>query len=299
MYLAVCTIQRDNAKRVREWIVYHSLVGVSKFYFLSHMPDHETRMEISKLVNEGYDIEYFEHNHIDEKGWYPIQIKFYDHVYKTYQHLHKWIAFIDADEFLVPVQETNLSETLARYENEKLSALGVYWMCYGSSGHMFEPEGLIIENYKYRMEANHLLASDQDNLRLAFPNKHIKSIVKCGDPDIACYPGNMHMFKSSLGPLGTCDELLRPFYQNPPYFFYDYNRYPSHKFIRINHYVVQSFEHYILKKSEYRRNIFGESFLLMHPSKNHTKTFWEDYDVNDVYDDIMDKYIPAVKEKMT
>lgn len=281
MYLAVCTIQRNNAKYIREWIIYHSLVGVSKFYFLSHMSEDNTREEIFKLVAEGYDIEYSE-LYDDSTNWYPTQIKYYNQTYKQNREKHKWIAFIDADEFLIPVKENNLIDVLKKYEDQPLEALGVYWTCYGSSGYAFEQDKLITESHKTRMEFNHRLYSNSYDR----PNMHIKSIVKCSSPNAECYPGNMHIFN-----VDTKDELLRPFDLDPPYWFYDYQREPSHSEIRINHYVLISLQHFIENRVRFNKKAFNQhdSFF---------ENFWKDFDVNDVHDDIMDKYIPLIKEKM-
>lgn len=285
MYLAVCTIQRNNAKKIREWIIYHSLVGVSKFYFLAHRSVDNTKEVVHQLMREGYDIEYFENS--QDGDWYPIQYAFYNTIYQKYNHLHKWIGFIDDDEYIVPVQKNNLVEVLSNYEDKPMSSLGVHWACYGSSNNLFEPDGLTIENYKFRMHANHRLFSNNYDR----PNMHVKSIVKCNlEFADCCIPGksNMHLFHT---PMGTYDELLRPFDLEVPYFFYDYKREPSYEHIRINHYVLQSFENYLMKK-----NKFKVEALKSYPET--TKSFWYDYDINDVYDDIMDKYIPLVKEKI-
>ncbi len=281
MYLAVCTIQRNNGKYIREWIIYHSLVGVSKFYFLCHKPEEDNTSEIiAQLISEGYDIDYNIIN--DGIDWYPIQIGWYNETYKKHNHKHKWMAFIDGDEFLIPVKENNLPDVLKKYEDQPLQALGVYWACYGSSGRVFEDDKLITESNKYRMEFNHRLQSNNHSR----PNMHIKSIVKCGLDNVECYPGNMHIFN-----VDTKDELMRPFDLDPPYWFYDYDRDPSHSEIRINHYVLKSLQHYIENRVRFEKQTFGIS-------NNELTRYWLDWDMNDVYDDIMDKYIPQILEKI-
>jgi len=284
MYLAVCTIQRNNAEKIREWIVYHSLVGVSHFYYMAHMCEDNTKEVLEQLISEGYNIIYCEVN--DLLQWYTCQIQFYNQIYNNFGHNHKWMAFIDADEFLVPVKkENNLIDILQKYEEKKLSALGVYWVCYGTSGHILEPSGLVIENYKYRMKYNHQLPNHYTHV----PNKHIKSIVKCGLQNVECYPGNMHIFQT---PDGTFDELLRPFDLEKPYWFYDYDREPSHTEIRINHYATMSLESSI-KKARFRINAYSANFNIQ------SETEWiRNFDINDEYDDIMDRFVPLVKEKM-
>lgn len=282
MNLAICTIQRNNAQDIREWIIYHSIVGVSKFYFLSHMSEDNTKEVIFQLISEGYDIEYSELDETSGENWYPIQVNFYKNTYKQNYFKHNWMAFIDGDEFLVPVKENNLLDVLKKYENQSLEALGVHWVCYGSSGNVFNKKGLIIENYKYRMQFNHRLYSDNHHR----PNMHIKSIVKCIYSNLECYGENMHIFK-----LDTRDELLRPFNLDPPYWFYDYPREPSFSEIRINHYYTKSLQHFMQNKFRYDKKVFKED-------DSYYETLWKDFDINHVYDNIMSDYVPLVKEKM-
>jgi hypothetical protein len=282
MYLAICTMQRNNAKNIREWVIYHSIVGVSKFYFLSHASEDNTEEVIFQLISEGYDIEYSELNDNAEGNWYSIQVNFYKNTYEKNYHKHRWISFIDGDEFLIPVKENNLPDVLKKYEDQSLEALGVYWVCYGSSGHLFNQEGLIVETYKHRMELNHKLYSNS----LYRPNMHIKSIVKCNNTHLEVYGENMHIFK-----IDTKDELLRPFDIDPPYWFYDYPREPSCSEIRINHYYSNSLQHFIENRVKYNKKAFGDT-------NRYYETLWKDFDINDVYDNIMDKYIPLIKEKM-
>jgi hypothetical protein len=66
---------------------------------------------------------------------------------------HRWIAFLDADEFLVlhpsaasatsdarRTRRNHLGLFMADYEQDKLGALGVNWVLFGSSGLERRPE---------------------------------------------------------------------------------------------------------------------------------------------------------------
>src|SRR6202012_4310036 len=96
--------------------------------------------------------------HVDIRGFTigpdasQPQYAAYKHAYQNFRQEVDWMAFIDGDEFLFPTTATDLSEVLADFMHEELSALAVYWACFGSSGYVREPEGLIIENYRHRAE---------------------------------------------------------------------------------------------------------------------------------------------------
>lgn len=67
MKIAVCTIQRDRARWLREWVVFHSLVGVSKFYIYLHRCVDDSEWVVKELQKD-FDIEAFV---IDEQSPRP------------------------------------------------------------------------------------------------------------------------------------------------------------------------------------------------------------------------------------
>ena len=157
-----------------------------------------------------------------------------------------------------------METALEEFSDKKLSALGVYWSCFGSSGHINEPNGLIIENYKYR-------ASDgYEN------NRHIKSIVRGGQNETV-QPSDPHFFRT---PLGTYDENMRLIEKG----WTDYE--PTYQQFRINHYVTQSRSFFLNFKSK---------VLPPDGAEMRNEQFWEEHNQNDVLDNSMDKFIEPLK----
>lgn len=65
---------------------------------------------------------------------------------QEYGHLHRWMVYIDADEFLVIKDGTpNLPTLLQDYI--KYGGLGVFWVVFGSSGHVKRPENGALGSY--------------------------------------------------------------------------------------------------------------------------------------------------------
>lgn len=218
MTLAICTIQRDRGPWIREWIEFHKIVGFDKFYiFLHNCTDNsaEVVLELSKK----YDITAF----LVNKDVVRPQLAAYQHCYQQFGELHDWIAFLDGDEFLYSPTGTSIKPTLAHYSQLELSAIGVYWLCFGSSNHKFEPQGLITSNYRFRAPKNFS------------GNSHIKSIVKGGLKIEFSTLNNSHYFKTSNG---TFDTDLRPISHG-----YTGNI-PCFDKLIINHYVTQSREYF-------------------------------------------------------
>lgn len=160
--IAIASIQRNRNKYIIEWIAFHLAVGFNQFYIYCHKTD-DGMTETLLRMSEKYPIEVF----TMEMNDFP-QLIAYQHAYANYGSSVDWMAFIDGDEFLFTTESENISQALSLFDNAPISALGAFWKCYGSNGHILDPEGLVIENYP--------LHSGDDFL----VNRHIKSIVKGG-----------------------------------------------------------------------------------------------------------------------
>ena len=206
-------------------------------------------VEVISDLNKTFDIKSLDVSNTSENP----QIKVYKHAYEEYNHEIDWMAFIDGDEFLFSPKSTQIQSILEKYSYERLSALGVHWACYGSSNHIEEPKGLIIQNFNYRAEL-------QDH-----KNKHVKSLV-IGRQGTTVNAHNPHYFQTQYG---TFDENLRPLKAG----ISEYEA--THSYLRINHYVTQSYNYYFEKKAKYARPDNGEM---------RNNKFWEEHNQNDIQD---------------
>lgn len=155
--LSICAIVRDESPYIAEWIAYHRLVGVERFYVYDDGSTDET-LEILRrmaararsdivIIPWGFQLQYrcplrctFEAT---------PQITAYNHYVRHYQHESRWTAFIDVDEFLCHTRANNLADAL---DAEFLSAPAAFilWLIFGSNGHVVRPPGLTIESYTRR-----------------------------------------------------------------------------------------------------------------------------------------------------
>lgn len=267
--LGITTIQRNRAPWIKEWVAFHYLVGFRKFYIYLHKCSDDTEKILTKLEKK-FDIKIFI---VDPNLEWPM-MKCYQDSYANFGDEVDWMAYIDGDEFLFSTSADSMEAALKNYSNKsstesvldkKMSALGVYWSCFGSSGHIEEPSGLIIENYKYR-------ASD------GYPNnRHIKSIVRGGQYGTVQASGS-HLFLTSHG---TYDENLRPIASG----WTDYE--PTYEKFRINHYITQSRSHFLNFKSKFSAPDSGGV---------RDESFWKEHDINEVFDHSMDKFIAPLKD---
>lgn len=259
MKLGITTIQRNRAPWIKEWVAFHYLVGFRKFYIFLHKCSDETEKILTELKKK-FDIEILT---VDLGLEWPM-LKCYQDSYINYGNTVDWMAFIDADEFLFPTQADSMTEALSEFNGKQISALGVYWSCFGSSGYIEEPQGLIIENYRYRPAHNFKA------------NRHIKSIVR-GGQNKSVQTSNTHFFQT---PLGTWDENLRPIAGGLT------NYEPLYKKFCINHYTCQSRSFFLNVKSK---------FSMPDGSGTPDESSWEEHDKNEVFDNSMDKFIEPLK----
>src|SRR3989344_1806583 len=262
MRLGITTIQRDRAPWIKEWVLFHHLVGFSNFYIYLHNCSDDSEKVLQELSKK-FNIKIFI---VDPKMENP-QLKCYQKSYEDFGDEVDWMAFIDGDEFLFPTTDQTMKNALIKYSGKQLSGLGIYWACFGSSGHIEEPFGLIIENYKHRAKDGY------EN------NRHIKSIIR-GGLSKSVRVGDPHFFQT---PKGTFDENLKPISKG----WTDYE--PTYNNLRINHYVTQSREFFLNFKSQ---------VTPPDGAKKRDESFWVEHDKNDILDHSMDKFINPLKEAL-
>ncbi|NBT48715.1 MAG: glycosyl transferase [Actinobacteria bacterium] len=251
MRLAIVTIQRNRGKWLSEWFAFHHLQGVDRFIFYAHRCDDETPAVIAALGNKVNITAYS----IPDNTERP-QLAAYNHAYRNHGHESDWFAFIDGDEFLFTTDALDLKASLQEYQYKKISAVGVYWACFGSNGHLKEPAGLITQNYTRRAPLD------------AEFNRHIKSIVR-GHQGAHFQAGqNAHLFSTIYG---TFDEIGRPINSGIS------EHAPSTTRFRINHYVCQSREFYEKFKRSSGAADAGANVI-------RPETWWEMHDRNDEQD---------------
>ncbi len=156
MYLSIVCIIKNEARYIREWIAYYKLMGVDHIYLFDNGSTDDIKSVLEVELRRGYV------TLIDFMGA-NAQLPLYRMTAKYLKDRCRWVAYIDADEFVLP-SEGNLKKYMQG--KEAYPAIGINWIVFGPGGHVERPEGLVTENYLQTFEdANNLL-----NLR-------IKSIV--------------------------------------------------------------------------------------------------------------------------
>ena len=140
-YLCVCAIYLNEAPYLREWIEFHRIVGVEKFFMYDNGNVDNHLEVLGPYLEDGTVV-------VHEWPMRPGQMPAYDDCLRVHGDESRWIAFIDLDEFLFSPTYRPLPEVLVDYERHP--GVIVNWASFGTSGHVTQPPGLVIETHHYR-----------------------------------------------------------------------------------------------------------------------------------------------------
>ncbi len=226
-YLCLCACLGYDAPYLLEWIEFHRLVGVERFFLYNNGDREEQRALLAPYMDDGVVV-------LHDWPMFPPQLPALNDCIERHRQDARWIAFVDTDEFLFSPAGTPLPEILAEYE--QWPAVGVNSEMFGTSGHITKPDGLVIESYLRPLAA----------LRI---QRHIKSIV---DPTraVECLSG--HHFKYRDDHLAV-DENHHPIV-GATTMFRSFSR------LRVNHYHTRSEQEFREKLSRPRPDT-GEAYF--------------------------------------
>ncbi len=148
--LCVCAIFRDEARFLKEWIEFHKLVGVQHFYLYNNLStDHYLSVLHSYIKAGEVDLIELDQEHSNQIEFNAIQMSAYDHALQLARGKARWVAFIDTDEFLFPMEKNDLVAFLKDYE--EYGGLEVNWQTFGTSAVKTIPKDkLLIEFLTWR-----------------------------------------------------------------------------------------------------------------------------------------------------
>ncbi len=162
---AIGAIFKNERPYILEWIAFHRTIGIEKF-LIGDNDSTDGSKDLLRLLDLAGIIHYFDFP--SEPGVKP-QRPCYSKILKVAKNLGiEWVAFIDADEFLMPeAEEMDFFSCIeAAISQPDTGAVAINWAIYGSSGWENRPEGLVLKDFTKRAP-------------LGFsPNLHYKSLVK-------------------------------------------------------------------------------------------------------------------------
>lgn len=178
---------------------------------------------------------------------------------------------IDADEFLYSYHnDKKIYEIVDNIMAKNLNVGGVVvnWLCYGSNGHTYKPQGLVIENYTKRGYES--FSHNLNFKTIVNPRKVVCYI----NPHYAIYKNKIYAVNTNMKridgcPMNNIDDM-------------------DFSLLRINHYFTKSREEFISKRNRGmadNNNIRSFDDFIIH-------------DVNNVEDNYLIKYAKIIEEKI-
>ncbi len=158
-YLSICAIFNEEGPYFREWIEYHQMLGVEHFYLYNHNSTDEYLQELLPYILSGVvELKDWNFTSVNWNEWKAIQVASYNDCIKNKKYESKWIAFIDIDEFIFPVNEFTIPEFLEHYDN--YSGVVLNWQLYGTSNIWKIPENklmieLLVQKAQVDLDENH------------------------------------------------------------------------------------------------------------------------------------------------
>lgn len=148
--LAICAIFKNEAQWFKEWIEYHRLVGVEHFYLYNNGSTDHFLEVLNPYILEGvitiidWPDQKRDQWKDEEFSWVKTtQVSAYEHgcTISALQNT-KWLALIDVDEFMVPVNAHTMTELLDHYSDA--SAITLLWHLFGTSNVETLPENTLL-----------------------------------------------------------------------------------------------------------------------------------------------------------
>lgn len=203
--IAITAIFRNEAPYLKEWIDFHRLVGVEKFYLFDNLST-DSFEQVLGPYGDLIELTRWPLDHSNIIEWNEIQCLAYERALHKAKGNVKWLAILDVDEFLFSPHST-LAEMLASFEH--VGGVCVNWQAFGTSSIP-------------KIPSNRLLI---ETLNLKFPeqigtNHHVKSIVRpervasCDNPHYVIYESGYGQvtpdgtpFEGRLSPTIQIDRL--------------------------------------------------------------------------------------------
>jgi hypothetical protein len=171
MKVSIVSIFRDESKYLKEWIEFHLLVGVDKFYLVNNNSIDNFNEVLSPYILSGV-VELFNITTETTKntpGFSNESILVKEWVRKMNEIIMSsnddWVIHVSTDEFLFPTEKNNIKDVLINYD-DNVGEISVNWTLFGNNNVYLSENDLLIEKLTKSSDSNHI------------HNFHVKPIFK-------------------------------------------------------------------------------------------------------------------------
>lgn len=268
--LSIVAIVKNEKDYLAEWFAYHRCLGVEHFYIADNGSDDGTFELLQSLEKAG----------VLTLTFWPLkekaQHRWYNHALEQYGSASRYMAFIDADEFIDLSGDLCLkSKVKELLASDHAGAVACEWRIYGSSGHERRTPGMVIERFSRAGKKERSV------------NRHIKSIVKPSAVErmwahSADLVDGYHYVSSSGGSVVFVNQVARS----------GRTEYVISDSIFVRHYAVKSLQEYVENKQNKGRANMG-------PDHERHAAYFKNHDLNDVHAPFADEWVERVRREIT
>lgn len=243
---AIVLFVKNEVYDIASWISWHLSLGFDKIFIYD---DHSTdgTFEVCEIISRKYNIELNRTNIEKEPNFYWRQKESYFDACRKSLNNYKWLAFLDADEYIYLEEYNTINDFLLDYEN--CNAIALNWCIYGGSYKVLKDHIPIYQAFLFHSQ------KELDD------NTLVKSIIK---PEYYTFnytdPHKFHLeneqYLDSLGNSFTWSGSTKKV---------EWGR------ARVNHYICRSMEHYVARIN--RR---------LGADLSNSTVYWNHFDKNDL-----------------
>ncbi len=243
--VCTCTIFKNEAQYLKEWIEYNHLIGIDHFYLYNNNSEDDYQSVLAPYVESGLvTLLQWEKN--------QAQMECYQDGIARFKDETKWMCFIDIDEFIVPIKHDNIYDFLKKFEKNRGSVV-CYWKMFCSSGRMNRDRLTLVS------ESFNVCWPKMDTVGKCFYNTSF-------DVDFSYYR-NKVIHHSMWTKYKRC--MIPPVNSDGNFIMYGINKVSSDEFpVQINHYFTKSYQEYKEKKAKgdvyFKINPHDENYFYRH-----------------------------------
>ncbi len=269
--LAIVAIAKNETPYLVEWIAYQLVMGADHIYLYNNGHDELGESILGTLNQVGM---------IDAIRWtgdfpHGPQVPAYNHALRQYGEKFDWMAFVDLDEFIVPLKHSSLKSFLGGKTD--VDAIWVPWLIFGSAGQHEYSANLMIERFERReFMSPETLTPIKSIVR---PGASLKAGVHVHELRTACYEnpkGNRDYIRDPTGAY-RASQLADGF-----------------DILRIHHYMTKSQNEWRLKVERGRADRGGRDISSMRSLEE-----FPEWDRNEVFDRSAQKFRKRLKEQIS
>ncbi|KDP46347.1 hypothetical protein JCGZ_10187 [Jatropha curcas] len=147
--MCICTMLRNQARFFKEWVMYHSKIGVQRWFIYDNNSDDDINSVIESLVGSNFNIS----RHV--WPWVKTQEAGFAHCALRARGLCEWVGFIDVDEYFYLPTGLDLHEAIRNQSQSSnrsnVAELRVSCHSFGPSGLTHVPKQGVTVGYTCRM----------------------------------------------------------------------------------------------------------------------------------------------------